>query len=281
MLGEVTSDVLSPDVREVTYPVLLCNVRDAGFCEVALLSTGGGNWSAGGDCPFPHAFYLFSFEVGGWHYFLSFRCQDEVSVCRPSSGTDSLVLNPPSACVFFSQSSLVAAEESERPAGPREAQVVAVMRGGRQQQDRDQLDPSFLNSGNGPSISVAGAKGGNSRLQNMASAIPAPASPRNGAVSGAPMADGYTEYNDGTTTDVLGDRSPAVGGRSYGPRPGTERPDVSFHVNPDFDNEANTNSDVLLQGYEAHNRIPNWPQPQQGQPYAVRSLPLSFLLVYA
>ena len=186
-------------------------------------------------------------------------------LCRSSGRADPLLLTLPSACLFFSENSLPG-EHSESLTSAPEAPLAAAMSGaGRAHRQ----DPSFLNSANGPSIS---ARGVGSRGKDMASANAARASPRGGASNGAPMGNNYTEYNDGTTTDVLVDRSPAAMGRSYGPRPGADRPEVSFHVNPDFDNEAHTNSDVLLQGYEAHNRIPNWPHPQQAQQYAVRTL---------
>lgn len=160
----------------------------------------------------------------------------------------------------------------ESQTGPQGTKPAGSMSGaaGAQREDGTHQDASFLNAANGPRISERGAQAVGSRLQNIVSTNPAPGSPKSRVNE---MGNSYTEYNDGTTTDML-DRSQATMGRAYSPRPGQERPEVSFHVNPDFDHDGNTNSDVLLQGYESHNRIPNWPQPQQGQQYAaVRTLP--------
>lgn len=136
---------------------------------------------------------------------------------------------------------------------------------GALRQDVERQDPSFLNSSNGPSISERGAKAVGSRLQNIVSQEPAPVSPRSGGLTGPSVGNSYNAHTD-ASTDVLRDQSPAAMGRSYRTS-GPDRPEVSFHVNPDFDHDPHTNSDVLLQGYETHNRIPNWTQPQQGTQY--------------
>jgi hypothetical protein len=123
-----------------------------------------------------------------------------------------------------------------------------------------QQDPSFLRSMNGPRISERGAEVVSSRLQSIVSGTGAPADTQRRAANGRSNMDRLD------SDDAPGDSNPAPMGRSYGSNHEPNEWKLATHVNPSFHGDECANSDVLVQGYEAHNRISNWQQPQLGHP---------------